>query len=245
MTTATQNTNTTPNITLRPADQRGVTNIGWLNSRHSFSFGQYFDPNNVSYRSLRVINDDHVAAGAGFGEHGHDNMEIITWVLDGTLKHRDSTGAEGNMSHGDLQVMTAGSGIRHSEMNGSSSEEVHFLQIWLTPDTPNVEPNYQEKHFEAADRANQWQTVAAPRSLSDAQALPIHQDAILRIADLSADSLELTVEAGRHAYVHVATGEIEVDGQRLSAGDAFTTDQAQTLTLNSSDRAQVLWFDLA
>lgn len=188
------------NVTVRPGNQRGVTNIGWLHSRHSFSFGRYFDPSNVGYRALRVINDDVVAPGGGFGEHGHDNMEILTWVLDGALRHGDSLGHMQRLTPGEPQVMTAGAGIRHSEMNDSRQEPVHFLQVWIEPATTDAKPRYEQRAFDASGRANRWQTLATGRAGDEAGGVAIDQDAAVRVADLAAGAeLTLTVEPGRHA----------------------------------------------
>src|SRR4029078_772614 len=166
-----------------PGQKRGTTEIGWLHSRHSFSFGRYYDPQNMGYRSLRVINDDIVEPNSGFGEHGHDNMEIITWVLKGTLRHRDSTGTDGVIRPGEVQTMTAGRGIRHSEINPSSSEAVHLLQIWIEPSQQNLTRAYAQKAFDKSGRDSKWQVLASPDSRDGS--LVIHQDAILSVAELN------------------------------------------------------------
>jgi len=152
----------TKQFQVRPGQQRGTTEIGWLHSFHSFSFGRYYDPNNMGYRSLRVINDDIVEPRGGFGEHGHDNMEIITWVIKGTLRHADSTGTDGEIRPGEVQTMTAGRGIRHSEINPSSSEAVHLLQIWIEPNQLNLAPSYSQKAFDKSGRDGKWQVLASP-----------------------------------------------------------------------------------
>src|SRR4029078_6583440 len=152
----------TKQFTVRPGSQRGTTDIGWLRSRHSFSFGRYYDPNNMGYRTLRVINDDIVEPRGGFGEHGHDNLEIITWVIKGELRHGDSTGPDDVIRPGEVQAMTAGRGIRHSEVNPSASEAVHLIQISIEPDRQNLEPSYRQKRFDEAGRSNKWQTIASP-----------------------------------------------------------------------------------
>jgi redox-sensitive bicupin YhaK (pirin superfamily) len=201
----------------------------------------------MGFRSLRVINDDIVAPGQGFGEHGHDNMEILTWVLDGALKHGDSLRHAQTLKPGELQVMTAGTGIRHSEFNASSDQPVRFLQIWIEPSEPNVQPRYLQQAFAAAARHNRWDTLASGRTDAPPAALPIHQDATLRVADLDPGaSITLDMATGRHAYVHVARGGVTVLDQTLTDGDAFTTDTPGALTLTASAAgAQVLAFDLA
>lgn len=239
-------TNTRKAFEIRRAADRGASNLGWLQSRHSFSFGRYYDPARMGFRSLRVINDDVVRPGAGFGEHGHDNMEILTWVLDGALRHGDSLGHDMVLRPGELQAMTAGTGIRHSEFNASATAPVHFLQIWIEPDTPDMNPRYDQRAFDAAGRANRWQTLATGREAdADGVAMPIRQDATLRIAELSAGAtVDVTVAPGRAAYVHVATGSVIVGDDRLTAGDALVQDAAGTQTLTAEGPTQVLWFDL-
>jgi len=216
---------------IRRAEARGRTEIGWLHSQHSFSFGQYQDPERMGYRALRVINDDIVEPGQGFGEHGHRDMEIVTWVLSGGLKHGDSLGNMQVLSPGELQAMTAGTGIQHSEFNASDTERVHFLQVWLLPRERGVQPRYLQDEFDAAGRANQWQALAT--------------DATLRVADLAAGkSIDVDVAEGKHAYVHVVTGNVDVAGKSLQAGDALVTDQSGQLTFTASGDAQLLWFEL-
>ncbi len=231
-------------LTYRPADMRGRTELGWLHSRHSFSFGQYRDPANMGYRSLRVLNDDIVEPAQGFGEHGHDNMEIITWVLRGSLKHGDSLGNMRTLSHGEVQVMTAGTGIQHSEFNASAADPVHFLQMWITPARRGVEPRYLQEAFDRVGRANRWQTLASGRGTPGA--LPIEQDAELHVTALEAgQSLAVPVAQDRHAYIHVALGHARINDQPMSPGDAITASGPSGLTLRAIDEAQVLWFDLA
>ena len=230
--------------TIYRADDRGVTDIGWLDSRHSFSFGRYFHPDRIGYRSLRVINDDVVAPGRGFGEHGHDNMEILSWVLEGQLAHTDSEDHQGVIRPGDLQVMSAGRGIRHSEMNGSDSDPVHFLQVWIEPASRDTEPGYAQKHFDSAGRQNQWQLVASPDG--DRDSMVIGQDARLAIAQLDANqSLSIDVQQGRYAYLHVASGTVTVDDHTLGAGDAISTAGPVSLSIEGERAAELLAFDLA
>lgn len=234
----------TKSLTVRRSEDRGTTELRWLHGRHSFSFGRYYNPNNMGYRSLRVINDDIVEPASGFGEHGHDNMEILTWVLEGTLHHQDSTGSDGDLRPGELQAMTAGSGIRHSEVNDSPTKRVHLLQIWLEPDTLNLEPAYGQKTFAADARRGTWQTLASPDGRDSS--MRIHQDAILSVADVGAGSeVMLRLDANRHAYVHVAFGSVRVGDATLKSGDALTFAGPENLIFTASDESQILWFDLA
>ena len=226
--------------TLHRAADRGVSDFGWLTSRHSFSFGRFQDPRRVGVRSLRVLNDDIVDPGAGFTEHGHDNMEIISWVLEGALEHRDSTGTRGVIRPGDVQVMSAGRGIRHSEMNASRTEPVHFLQIWIEPDERNTPPAYADRTFDAAGRRNRWQTIVG------GDGAPIRQDVTISVADMEAgQQLSQRVAAGRTGYLHVVDGHIRVDGVELSTGDALERSTADDLTIDAASASQVLFFDLA
>jgi len=229
---------------LRPGKQRGTTEIGWLHSQHSFSFGRHYDPNNMGYRSLRVINDDIVEPRGGFGEHGHDNMEIITWVIKGTLRHADSTGTDGEIRPGEVQTMTAGRGIRHSEINPSSSEAVHLLQIWIEPDQLNLTPSYSQKAFDKSGRDGKWQVLASPDSRDNS--LVIRQDAILSVAELGVDGrLNVSLDDGRHGYLHVAFGNVTVGGTTLAGGDAITFSGPIALDVTAHDASQLLFFDLA
>ncbi|HWB20515.1 MAG TPA: pirin family protein [Phycisphaerales bacterium] len=226
------------------ASDRGATEIGWLHGRHSFSFGRYFNPQRMNFRALRVLNDDIVEPAAGFGEHGHDNMEIITWVLDGELAHRDSTGNAGVIRPGDAQVMSAGTGIHHSEMNPSQTDRVHLLQIWLQPDVRGLQPAYAQKSFPVEGRANRWQLIASP----DARAgsLTIHQDATLSITNLTKDAqLAAVIPQSRFGYLHVAFGEVVVNGETLRSGDAISFSGPVNHGINATADSQLLLFDLA
>jgi hypothetical protein len=235
---------TTRNITVRRAEDRGKTEIQWLHGRHSFSFGRYYDPNNLGYRSLRVINDDIVEPSSGFGEHGHDNMEILTWVLEGRLHHRDSTGSDGDLRPGELQAMTAGRGIRHSEVNDSPTDRVHLLQIWIEPDTLHLPPAYGQKAFPVEGRAARWQTLASPDGRDGS--MRIHQDAILTVAELNAkQEIALELGANRHAYVHVAYGSVRVGEETLKSGDAITFSGPEKFAMVANEESQILYFDLA
>ena len=237
-------TTATKQFTVRPGNQRGTTEIGWLHSRHSFSFGRYYDPNNMGYRTLRVINDDVVEPRGGFGEHGHDNMEIITWVIKGELRHGDSTGTDDVIRPGEVQAMTAGRGIRHSEVNSSPSEAVHLIQIWIEPDRENLEPSYRQKKFDQSGRTNQWQAIASPDGHADS--MVIHQDATLSVAELSTGKrLNTSLADGRHGYLHIAYGNVQVGDAKLTGGDAITFDGATSLDITATEDSQLLFFDLA
>ncbi|MBX2853216.1 MAG: pirin family protein [Phycisphaeraceae bacterium] len=238
---------TIPNIEIRRAVDRGRTQIGWLDSAHAFSFGQYHDPQRLGYRSLRVINDDRVAPGAGFGEHGHDNMEIITWVLQGTLRHGDSLANARALGPGEVQVMSAGSGIRHSEFNGSDTEASHFLQVWITPKSRDIEPRYDQRTIGAHARHNRFTPIASGIQAHQAEgALPIHQDAVVLVADIDVGAtVSHEIAVGRAAYVHVAAGKIVLAEHTLSAGDAAIIEQPGTFEVKGVDQAQVMLFDLA
>lgn len=238
---------TTPNIEIRRADERGRTRIGWLDSAHSFSFGRYYDPSRMGYRSLRVINDDWIQPGAGFGEHGHDNMEIISWAVEGGLRHGDSLSNSYVLRPGEVQVMSAGTGIRHSEFNDSSTEPAHFLQVWIEPASVSVAPRYGQKAIDAGARRNAFAPIASGRDADvEAGALPIHQDAAVLIADIDAGaSASYALGEGRGAYVYVVTGAVELAGHALSAGDAAIVETPGAFTVTAGAASQVMLFDLA
>lgn len=229
---------------VRRANDRGRTDITWLQSWHSFSFGSYFDPDRIAFRALRVLNDDVVRPGRGFGKHGHDNMEIISWVLDGELAHADSTGKEGVLRPGEAQVMSAGSGILHSEKNASNAKPVHFLQIWIEPALRDVKPRYDQKAFPIEGRLGRWQTIASPDGRDGS--LPIHQDALVQIAELKPGMrLTMNLAEERFGYVHAAFGSLRIGDLTLSAGDAITLAGPVAVMIEASDPSQVLFFDLA
>lgn len=232
-------------ISVRPAAERGRTRIDWLDSAHSFSFGEYFDPRQMGFGSLRVINEDRVAPGQGFHTHGHRDMEIISYVLSGALAHRDSTGHEAVVRPGEVQVMGAGTGIRHSEFNASDRDPVHFLQIWIEPDRRGLPPRYQQKFFPAEARTGRLCLVAAPDGRDGA--LVINQDAALYAGILAAGQrLEHAVRPGRRAWMQVAAGDVAVNGVRLTAGDGAAVSNANTLALQAGTTGtEVLVFDLA
>ena len=230
-------------LTVRPASERGHAEHGWLDSHHSFSFADYYDPKHMGFRALRVINDDSVAPGKGFPTHSHRDMEILTYVLDGALEHRDSMGNGSVMKPGDVQRMTAGTGVGHSEFNASKQDPVHFLQIWVLPEARNITPSYEQKHFSAQDRQGKLRLVAS-RDGADG-AVVVHQDLKL-LAGLFAEgeSAKYALGPGRHAWLHVARGQLRVNGQALTAGDALQVSDEASLELSGVADAEVLLFDL-
>ncbi|MGE4126302.1 MAG: pirin family protein [Pusillimonas sp.] len=230
-------------IEIRNAQDRGHANHGWLNSYHTFSFAEYFDPAHMGWRALRVINDDTVAPKGGFATHGHRDMEIISYVLDGELAHQDSMGSSATIRPGDVQVMSAGAGIRHSEFNASAEHPVHFLQIWITPDRTGTAPRYQEKFFADHEKRGQLRLVVSPDGANGS--LQILQDARLYAGLL--DGSETVVQAvpeGRHGYVHVARGTLQINGTALGAGDGARISSEQQLTFSNGQNAEFLYFDL-
>lgn len=230
-------------IKVRPAQERGSASMGWLQSRHSFSFGGYHDPKHMGFGPLRVINEDHVAAGAGFPTHGHENMEIISYVLAGGLEHQDSTGGGTIIRPGDVQRMTAGAGVRHSEFNASSTDPVHFLQIWIMPDTDGLSPGYEQKHFAMDERRNALRLIGA-RDGRDG-ALTVHQDVDVYAGLLGAQPVVHDTHTDRLIWVQVARGALSVDGERLSAGDGAAIRNVSAITFSDGDDAEVLVFDMA
>jgi redox-sensitive bicupin YhaK (pirin superfamily) len=228
---------------IRRAAERGYADHGWLKSYHSFSFAEYFDPRHVEFGPLRVINEDRVVPGAGFGTHGHRDMEIISYVLEGELAHKDSTGTSSVIRPGDVQRMSAGSGVMHSEFNNSQSQPVHFLQIWIQPDVRGIAPEYEEKRFEPADKRGRLRLVASPDGTDGS--VRIHQDARVYAGLFDEDEhAALELAPGRRLYVHVARGRISANGEALAAGDALKLDSARTLSLSDGVAAEVLVFDL-
>ena len=228
---------------IRLSSDRGHANHGWLDSHHSFSFGSYFDPEHIEYGPLRVINEDRVQPGNGFGTHGHRDMEIISYVLAGELAHRDSLGTGSVIRPGDVQRMSAGTGVRHSEFNPSQTEPVHFLQIWIQPSETGIAPSYEEKRFDDADKRGRLRLIASPDA-ADGSVL-IHQDARLYAGLLDgAESARLALAAGRRAYVHVARGALQVNGVALGTGDALKLAATDELRLDHGRDAEVLVFDL-
>jgi quercetin 2,3-dioxygenase len=230
-------------MTIRRANERGHANHGWLDTHHTFSFADYHDPDWMGFRSLRVINDDTVAGGGGFGTHPHRDMEIITYVLSGALQHRDSMGHQSVLKPGDVQRISAGSGIAHSEFNYSPVEPVHFLQIWIEPDRQGVKPAYAERSF-GNGSAEQRLTLVASRDGRDGS-VAIHQDADVWLARLGQGPNTIhSLKPGRHAWVQVAEGEVNLNGRTLRAGDGAALSNEPTLTLAAKAPAQALLFDL-
>jgi redox-sensitive bicupin YhaK (pirin superfamily) len=230
-------------ITVRPAGERGRTRAGWLDSSHTFSFSNYYDPRHVGFRSLRVINEDYVAPGTGFGTHSHRDMEIISVVLSGGLAHRDSTGGSGVLRPGEAQMMTAGTGVSHSEMNASKSEQAHFLQIWILPESEGLRPGYEQKSFPDEERRGRLRLLAS-RGGEDGS-LTIHQDVRLYDARLSpGQSVSHRLGEGRHAWLQVVSGSVSVNGTALGAGDGAAVSQESALDIRAEDESVLLLFDL-
>ena len=228
---------------IRRSSERGTADHGWLKSYHSFSFADYFDSAHMEFGPLRVINEDRVAAGAGFGTHSHRDMEIISYVLSGELSHKDSLGNGSVLRPGDVQRMSAGTGVKHSEFNASTDDPVHFLQIWIVPNQRGLPPSYEEKHFSAADKRGRLRLVASPDG--EAGSVRIHQDARVYAGLFDyEESASVTLATGRQGYIHLARGQIRVNDTILSAGDALMLDGTQTLTLDRGMGAEVLVFDL-
>ncbi len=231
-------------IRLRRGDERGHLNHGWLDTYHTFSFGDYYDPQHVQFRALRVMNEDRVAPGQGFGMHPHRDMEIVTYVLSGALAHRDSLGNGEVLRAGELQRMTAGTGIRHSEYNPSPDEPVHLYQIWLLPERTGLEPSYEQKAFPAAEREGAWQLVASPEAADGS--LAIRQDARVYLARLAAGgTLDRDLAAGRSAWLQVLSGAVELQGEAVRAGDGVAISDESRLALRGGEPSEVMLFDLA
>ena len=230
-------------LSLRRAADRGHANHGWLDSHHSFSFAGYVDPQHVEFGPLRVINEDRVAPGQGFGTHGHRDMEIISYVLEGALAHKDSMGNGSTLRPGDVQRMSAGSGVHHSEFNDSAQELVHFLQIWIQPNQLNLEPSYEEKHVAVAEKRGRLALIASPDRAEDS--VLIHQDARVYAGLFdNGERAALDVPRKRRLYVHLARGELNVNGTALQAGDAVKLTETGTLRFDDGRQAEVLVFDL-
>jgi len=231
-------------ITIRKANDRGHANHGWLDSYHTFSFADYYDPTFMGFRDLRVINEDWVAAKQGFGKHPHRDMEIITYVLDGALEHRDSMGNSAVMRPGDVQRMTAGTGVTHSESNHSDRDPVHLLQIWILPDTKNLEPGYEQKAYLESEKRGKLRLIASHNGRDGS--VTVHQDLNLYATILgNGEQVNLAVNGDRHVWVQVARGSIVLNGQRLNQGDAAAVSQEDVLDLTGEEDAEVLLFDLA
>ena len=230
-------------IELRKSDQRGYADHGWLKSYHSFSFADYYDTRHMGFGPLRVINEDRVAAGMGFGKHGHRDMEIISYVLDGALAHEDSMGNGSAIKPGDVQRMSAGTGVTHSEFNHSKTGTTHFLQIWIMPDVTGIEPSYEEKHFDSESKRGQLRLIGSPDGREGS--VVIHQDVTLYAGLFDGvEHAEISIAAGRRCYLHIASGSVAVNGQTLAAGDAAKLTDVSQVRLDKGENAEVLVFDL-
>jgi len=231
-------------ITLRPSSERGHANFGWLDSYHSFSFGNYYDPSHMGFRTLRVINEDRVQPSQGFGTHPHRDMEILTYVLSGALSHQDSMGNTSTIHATELQRMTAGTGITHSEFNASASDPVHFLQIWILPEAEGLTPSYEEATVQPAVLQAQWQLLASRQGGEDT--LTVHQDMNLYATRLvSGEERSFTLQADRHAWIQVTQGKISLNELSLGAGDGAAVSHETLLEMQAYADAEVLLFDLA
>ena len=229
---------------IRKANERGHAEHGWLDSYHTFSFADYYDPAHMGFRALRVINEDRVTAGQGFGKHSHRDMEIISYVLEGALEHKDSMGTGAVIRPGDVQRMSAGTGVTHSEFNASKTEGVHFLQIWLMPDRRNIAPSYEQKTFSRADKAGRLRLVASPDGRDGS--VTIHTDATLWAGVFEAGTTaEKVIAPGRHAWAHVVRGKLRINGNELAAGDALAMSGEPLIRIEGLDAAELLVFDLA
>jgi quercetin 2,3-dioxygenase len=233
-------------ITIRKSEERGHADHGWLDTYHTFSFANYYDPEHMGFRSLRVINDDRVAPGRGFGAHPHRDMEILTYVIEGRLAHQDTTGNQEELGPNEIQRMSAGSGIVHSEFNGSSKEPVHFLQIWIEPRGTGGKPSYEQLGFAPQEKLNQWKLLASPEP--EPGAGQINQDAKVYVAELTQGTkLDYELGTARHAWVHVVQGKIELNGLPLKTGDAVAVSEESALSFvgQGQEKNEVLIFDLA
>ncbi|MBD1853326.1 pirin family protein [Cyanobacteria bacterium FACHB-502] len=232
-------------ITIRPAQERGTANFGWLDSRHTFSFGEYYDPNHMGFADLRVINEDKVTPGQGFGTHGHRDMEIISYVLEGALEHKDSIGTGSIIRPGDVQRMSAGTGIQHSEYNASKTEPVHFLQIWILPEQKGIEPGYEQKTFTEADKRGRLCLVGSQDGRDGS--ITIHQDVNLYAAALNqSEKVNHTFANGRTAWLQVVRGSVQLNEQTLTAGDGVAIANEAAITLQGTvNDTEVLLFDMA
>jgi redox-sensitive bicupin YhaK (pirin superfamily) len=230
-------------IELRKSEERGHANHGWLDSWHSFSFADYHDPKYMNFGPLRVINEDYIDAGTGFGTHGHRDMEIITYVLEGELAHKDSMGNGSVIRPGDVQRMSAGNGVQHSEFNNAPGERTHLLQIWIEPNVRGIAPGYEEKHFSAVEKRGKLRLIASPNGHDGSVA--IHQDANVYVGLFDgSESADLDIAAGRRVYVHVVRGEASINGIRLKSGDALKFTEETKVELRQGYQAELLLFDL-
>jgi redox-sensitive bicupin YhaK (pirin superfamily) len=231
-------------ISVRKSADRGRTKIDWLDSRHTFSFGDYYDPAQMGFRTLRVINEDRVRPGAGFPTHGHRDMEIVTYILEGALEHKDSLGTGSIIRPGEAQRMSAGAGITHSEFNHSKSEPVHFLQIWIEPATRGIAPGYEQKTIDDAKACGGFAPVGTPSGRDGS--VKIHQDATLSVAKLErGQSVAASLSTGRHGWLQIARGEVAANGVALAAGDGAAISDEEKVTIVANSPAEVLFFNLA
>lgn len=229
---------------VRPAGERGRTRTDWLESRHTFSFNRYYNPEYSGFRALLVLNEDFVQPAQGFGAHSHDNMEILSWVLEGALDHKDSTGASGTLRKDELQRMTAGTGVRHSEFNPSPAEKTHFLQIWLLPQREGLKPGYEQKAFPESERRGRLRLIAAPDGSEGA--VTVHQDVRLYDAILAGgDAVSHSLQTGRHAWLQVVRGSVSANGAELGAGDGAAFSDERSVEVRAAGAAEILLFDLA
>ncbi|MEQ1948484.1 MAG: pirin family protein [Bryobacteraceae bacterium] len=235
-------------ITLRRAEERGHGDHGWLNSYHTFSFANYYDPKHMGFRALRVINDDRVQAGRGFGAHGHRDMEILSYVLEGQVAHKDSMGEEEKLGPNMVQAMSAGSGVIHSEFNPSSTEDCHFLQIWILPDKQDVPPSYSQFAYDPTEKHGKFRLIAGPEKNTNPASAFIHSDTRMYAAVVTpGEALEYKIPAGRHAWVHCATGNLTVNGIDFKEGDGAAVSEEAALTITGTGElgGEFLVFDLA
>lgn len=225
------------------SDSRGHANHGWLNAKHSFSFADYYDPARMGFGPLRVINEDRIAGGKGFGSHPHKDMEIVTYLIDGALEHKDSMGNGSVIRAGDVQRMTAGTGVFHSEFNHSETDVAHLLQIWILPEKEALEPGYEQLHFSRQDKLNQWRLLGSADGREGS--MTIHQDVKLFASVLeSGQSLSYRLEGGRKGFLQLVSGELDLHGERLSAGDGVALDGEVELLLTSSSDSELMFFDM-
>lgn len=231
-------------IAVTRSNERGASNLGWLKSRHTFSFGHYFNPNRMGFESLRVINDDRVAPGAGFGTHPHNNMEIISYVLEGALEHKDSMGNGSIIKPGEVQRLSAGTGITHSEFNHSKNSEVHFLQIWFVPDAVNTKPGYAQQAFGEQEKRGRFRLVASKQGRHDS--ITLHQEVDMSVALIDeGEEVDYAIATGRAAWVHIARGQVSMNGTDLKTGDGAAISDESLLQFRNARDAEVILFDMA
>jgi redox-sensitive bicupin YhaK (pirin superfamily) len=231
-------------ITIRKSNDRGRSELEWLDSRHTFSFADYYDPRQMGFESLRVINDDHIAAGGGFPLHPHRDMEIVTYVTEGAFAHRDSMGNGSTIRRGDVQRMSAGTGVTHSEFNASRAESVHLLQIWIMPDRRGYAPGYEQKHFADEDKLGRMRVVASPDGRDGS--VSIHQDALMYAGIIEPGRpIHLALANGRNAYLHVVEGDVSVNDTALKSGDGARIEDEREITLDAAKMSEVILFDMA